>query len=123
MNTDAPNNSRDEVAELLDKALLEAVSDLPDLPTQLKVRRTFRFGIGMICLAPFCAIIAFFPWPSAQLVDQVIWIGYAFALMIVGAWKVDESSKIEARIQKLSSQNKTVFSPPKEVPGKFRRVK
>ena len=56
--------------------------------------RRFRFALGLIALSPFCVAIGFFPWPAAQLVDKLMWVGFALALLVIGGWQLDKSNKV-----------------------------
>lgn len=81
-----------KVAQDVDEELTRVVKSLL-LPQQPKGQRRFRFAIGLLCLAPFCMTVAIFPWPSATLVDKLMWVGYALILLFVGAWQLDKSNK------------------------------
>lgn len=84
--------SPDEIAKEIEEELSRLMSVRADR-SAIKGLRRFRFAIGLLCLAPFCAVVAFFPWPRATFLDKVTWIGYALVLLFVGAWQLDKSSK------------------------------
>lgn len=65
-------------------------------------RTTFRFGIGLIALAPFCATIGLLPWPGIHPNDEFFWFACASILVAVGAWEIDRAKKIERDLQKNS---------------------
>lgn len=55
--------------------------------------RRFRFAVGLIALSPFCVAIGFFPWPAGQLIDKLMWVGFALVLLVLGGWQLDKSNK------------------------------
>jgi hypothetical protein len=56
-------------------------------------RRTL--GLGYLILGVFCGVIAAVPWPDKQVSDLVLWLIFAVAMLVLGAWQVDRVSKQE----------------------------
>lgn len=84
-----------KVAADVEKELTQLMESLlPPQPAQRpKGQRRFRFAVGMLCLAPFCLVVAFLIFPSSMYVDRLMWIGFALTLLVIGAWQLDKSSK------------------------------
>lgn len=56
-------------------------------------RRTL--GFGYLILGVFCGVIAAVPWPGKQVSDLALWLIFAVAMLVLGAWQVDRASKQE----------------------------
>lgn len=93
----------DEVAKQVDDELTRVMQSLTT-PAVPKGQRRFRFAVGLLCLAPFCLLVAFFPWPSQTFVDKLMWVGYAFTLLVVGAWQLDKSNKESDAVARCDAQ-------------------
>lgn len=55
-------------------------------------QKQFRVGVGLCLLAPFCVVVAYFPWPAAAMADKLMWIGFALVSLVVGAWQIHRSN-------------------------------
>lgn len=90
-------DEKDSTESKLNQALRDVIQDLPDVATQMQCRRRARFGAGLILAAPFCLVAAFLPWPGKQPIDQIVWIGFSCALLIIGGWQRDKASRDERK--------------------------
>lgn len=54
--------------------------------------KQFRIGVGLCLMAPFCVVVAYFPWPAAAMVDKLMWMGFALVSLVVGAWQIHRSN-------------------------------
>lgn len=89
------NRQGDVEAETI-RLLQEALGTRPAPPTPPKPpirQRRFRFGVGLLLLAPFCLVVAGFPWPRVELIDRLMWVGFALTLLFLGGWQIDKSNK------------------------------
>ena len=55
--------------------------------------RRLWVAIGLLLLAPLCMVVAYFPWPATELLDKVVWVGFALGLLLLGGWQLDKSNK------------------------------
>ncbi len=62
-------------------------------PRPARNERRFRFGVGLLLLAPFCLVVAGFPRPKVELIDRIMWVGFALTLLFLGGWQIDKSNK------------------------------
>lgn len=80
-----------KVADQVDEELKQLMKSI--LPPQNSMgQRRFRCAVGLLCLAPFCVTVAFFPWPASALLDKLIWVGFAMVLLLVGTWQIYRSN-------------------------------
>lgn len=114
MNRDE-QNLHEEAQLVLNAAMREVIRDLPDLPTQLRIRKRQRFGEALLLLAPFCLSVAFLPWPGKNGLDQVMWLGFAILLLLLGGWQFDKASRDEKKAAQLLGRSEPVR---KTRPGK-----
>lgn len=95
MNKKPDTGTGNEIHRMLEEALAEVVKEMPAEEGQLQARRNFRFGLALICLAPFCLIVGFLPWPGRHSIDILMWGGASLVLLVVGAWKIDRGQKMD----------------------------
>ncbi len=48
-------------------------------------------GFGYLLLGVFCGVIAAVQWPGKQVSDLALWLIFAVAMLVLGAWQVDRS--------------------------------
>jgi hypothetical protein len=101
----------------IDKELFEILGQAT--PKKVRNERRNRFGKGLVLLSPFCVSVAFFPWPSANLIDKLMWLGYGLALLAIGAWQIDRSNRPAPNEFEVTSNEKDGFDTAK----RLRRVK
>ncbi len=122
MESRKPTSPSEETVNILDKVLRSAIQDLPDVQTQLKCRRRYRFGVAAIVLAPFCLVVGLVPWPTAHEIDRYIWFAFALALLLVGAWQIDKASKDEAKARHLMDDAPPTPRNPEGRRANLRRI-
>lgn len=68
--------------------LRDALREVDNVLIQAKIRRRRFFGISMLLLAGFCVAVAATPFPGKQLLDALLWSGFAVTLVVVGTWQL-----------------------------------
>ena len=113
-------NEHDDVGREATRLLWAAIAHRPAPP---RGQRRFRFGIGLLLLAPFCLVVAGFPWPKVELIDRLMWVGFALTLLFVGAWQIDKSNKESNSPDNPNDAHPVGESTSTLPPTKIRRVK
>lgn len=84
-------------------------------------QKQFRVGVGLCLMAPFCVVVAHFPWPAAAIVDKLMWMGFALVSLVVGAWQIHRST---AKLSDDSSRpGERAFPPTSNSPAGTTRLK
>ena len=108
-----------EVNAALDRALIDALRESPDVHTQEKISRRRWFGMALLSLATFCLLVGVAPWPNKQIVDLPMWAGFAVILLVVGGWQLNKAStEAAAALQTLDDIEK-----PATVEGAHRHLR
>ena len=112
----------DAVERELDQALLAALRETSDVPTQDRVAKRRWFGMSMLVLALVCMVVAAVPWPAKAPIDLAMWAGFAIVLLVIGAWHLDKAAKEAQRSRELLS-TLPVSAATRKVGADIRRVK
>lgn len=124
MVADPPSKpATDDAQAALNQVLGEVIRTLPGVPTQMQCRRRRRVGKTYIHLAPLCVLIAFLPWPRAEWVDRLMWLGFAITLFVLGRHQVAKANRGEARAGQMLGRVERANMPRSRFLERFRRVK
>jgi len=116
-----PGNPKDPLTEHVESTL-DMLHDL-EQPTQaerIKIDKRRWFGMAILVLGVFCGVVAGVPLPGKGLTDTAMWLLFALALFVLGAWEIDKASRKAAAL----GEKVRLFVPsPDPEPPNIHRVK